>query len=81
MSAEGATTYTELAVALGRVEEKVSLIVSMDDRLRDVEKTVERLEATQPKKTPWYLVATGVLAILTAATVIIALVALFAKIQ
>lgn len=80
MTGEG-TTYTELAVALGRVEEKVTRIADMDDRLRAVEKTVERLDATQRPKTPWYFVVAGVGGIITGVGGLITLLILLPKIH
>jgi hypothetical protein len=45
------SNFTELAVAVGRVEEKVSRIAGMEDRLRDVEHAVQRIEARAPERT------------------------------
>ena len=57
------TSFTELAVAIGRVEEKVSRINAMEDRLREVESTVQRLDARQPQRVSGWTIASAVMAI------------------
>lgn len=49
-----------LAVTLGRIEEKVSGIVGLDERVRKLEQTVERIEAKQSPKVPWWQVVSGI---------------------
>lgn len=60
-----ANSFTDLAVAVGRIEEKVSRVAGMEDRLREVERTVERIEAQQRPRPPWWEVAAGVTGILS----------------
>lgn len=79
--ADAATTYTELAVAVGRIEEKVSRLVDMEERLRKVEQTIERIDATNPPRAPWYFVVGGVVGIITGLGALIALIAVFAQIN
>jgi hypothetical protein len=74
------TTYTELAVAIGRIEEKVSRLADMEERLREVEKTTDRLEARLPQKTPWYFIVSGVVGIITGIGGLIALIAVLARV-
>jgi hypothetical protein len=50
---------TTLAVAIGRVEEKLSHISGLEDRLRSVEEAVTRMEAKERPKAPWYLIVGG----------------------
>lgn len=69
--------FTELAVAIGRVEEKVSRIAGMEERLLLVEKTVERLEARQPTKVSGWTIASAVLGIPASIGALIAVVALW----
>lgn len=61
-----AVDLTGIAVAIGRVEEKVSHLAGMEDRLRKVEEAITKLEAQQKPRTPWWVVAGGVAATLTA---------------
>ncbi len=77
---EANTTYTELAVAIGRIEEKVSRLADMEERLREVERTTERLDASQRPATPWYFIVGGVVGIITGLGALIALIAIFARI-
>lgn len=58
------SNFTELAVAVGRIEEKVSRVAGLEERVLQVEKTVERIEASQRPRTPWYSVVTAVVAII-----------------
>lgn len=55
--------FTTLAVAIGRIEEKVNAMTGIDDRLREVEKSVERIEARETPKTPWHAIVGGIAAI------------------
>jgi len=71
--------FTELAVAVGRIEEKVGRVSGIEDRLREVEKSVERIEVGQKPKAPWYLVVGGVAGILTGAVTIVTLISILAK--
>jgi hypothetical protein len=48
-----------IAVALGRIESEVKRISGLDDRVRKLEQTVERIEAKQTPKTPWYAMVGG----------------------
>ncbi len=56
----GNIDITGIAVALGRIEEKVSHLTAMDERLRKVETDLTELKARQAPKTPWYTVASGI---------------------
>ncbi|WP_157480199.1 hypothetical protein [Leifsonia sp. Root227] len=70
--------FTALAVAIGRIEEKVNSMTGMDDRLREVEKSVERIEAREVPRAPWYAVVggiAGVVATVVSAVTLIAFVA------
>lgn len=69
--------FTELAVAIGRVEEKVSRIADMEKRLLDVEKAVERLEARQPTKVSGWTIVSAVLGIPASLGALIGVIALW----
>lgn len=56
----GSIDITGIAVALGRIEEKVSHLTAMDERLRKVETDLTELKARQTPKTPWYVVVAGI---------------------
>lgn len=58
------SNFTELAVAVGRIEEKVSRVAGLEERVLQVEKTVERIEASQRPRTPWYSVVGAVAAVI-----------------
>ena len=45
---------TQIAVAVGRIEEKVSRIEKLEDRIANLEQTTTILKAQQPTKTPWF---------------------------
>lgn len=55
-----AVDITGIAVALGRIEEKVSHLTAMDERLRKVENDLTELKARQVPKAPWYVVVGGI---------------------
>ena len=59
MNETGNIDITGIAVALGRIEEKVSHLTGMDERLRKVESDLTELKAQQKPKTPWYIVVGG----------------------
>lgn len=71
--------FTELAVAMGRVEEKVSRIAGMEDRLRDVEHAVQRIEARSPERTSAWTKAAVILGL--PSSVIALIVVVFATIN
>lgn len=71
--------FTSFAVALGRIEEKVSHLGSLDDRLRKLETTVERMDAKQAPKAPWWAAVGGVASALTVATLGIAIIVFIAE--
>jgi hypothetical protein len=61
----------ELAVAVGRIEEMIKSLFTtvkeqaismrdLDERVRDLEKIVQRIEANQRPATPWWSVAGGI---------------------
>lgn len=66
----------ELAVAIGRIEEKVSGITKMEDRLRVVENTVERLEARQPQRVSGWTIAAAILSVPASLAALIAVILL-----
>lgn len=57
---------TGMAVALGRIEEKVSHLSGLDDRLRALEQTVTELKTQQKPKAPWWVIVGGMAATVTA---------------
>lgn len=76
---------TELAVAVGRIEEMVKSLfttakeqaVSMrdlDQRVRELEQSVQRIEANQRPATPWFAVVGAVVGIITGLGSLVALV-------
>lgn len=61
----------ELAVAVGRIEEMIKSLFTtvkeqaismrdLDERVRDLEKIVQRIEANQKPSVPWWSVAGGI---------------------
>lgn len=78
---------TELAVSIGRIEEMVKSLFStakeqavsmreLDERVRDLEQAVQRIEANQKPSTPWYSVVGAVVGIITGVGSLIALVSI-----
>ena len=65
MNETGSPDITGIAVALGRIEEKVSHLGAMDDRLRKVEADLTDLRARQRPTVPWWVVVGGIAAIAT----------------
>lgn len=57
---------TGIAVALGRIEEKVSHLSGLEDRMRNVENQLAELRAQQRPKTPWWVIIGGVAGTVTA---------------
>lgn len=53
------TDLTSIAVALGRIEEKVSHLTGLEDRMRSVEKAVTEINAKERPKAPWWSIAGG----------------------
>lgn len=70
---------TEALVTLGRIEEKVSHLAMMDERLRKVETDLTELKARQTPKAPWWAVAGGLAGIGSIATTMIVLLPLLMK--
>lgn len=74
----------ELAVAIGRIEEMVKSLFTtvkeqaismrdLDERVRELEKSIQRIEANQAPKQPWYSVVGGIVGIITGVGSLIAL--------
>lgn len=61
------SSLTEIAVAIGRIEEKVTRIQKIEDRLALVEKTAIELTASMPTKTPWFSAVAGISSLLSIA--------------
>lgn len=53
---------TSIAVALGRIEEKVSHLTGLEDRLRNVETAITELKAQQKPRAPWWVIMGGIAA-------------------
>jgi hypothetical protein len=82
----------ELAVAIGRIEEMVKSLFTtvkeqaismrdLDERVRELEKSVQRIEANQSPKQPWYAVVGGVVGIITGLGSLIALIVIVSTIN
>lgn len=82
---------TELAVSIGRIEEMVKSLfttakeqaVSMrdlDQRVRELEQTVQRIEANQKPATPWYVTIGAIVAIITGVGSLVALISILSTI-
>lgn len=80
---------TNIAVAIGRMEQMIKTLfenskeqtVSMRDldaRVRELEQIVQRIEANQSPKQPWYAVAGAVVGIVTGVGSLITLVVILA---
>lgn len=54
-----AVDLTGIAVSLGRIEEKVSHLGGMEERLRNVETAIAEINAKDRPRVPWYLVVGG----------------------
>lgn len=78
-------TDISIAVSIGRIEEMIKSLfrnveeqsVSMRDldaRVRELEQIVQRIEANQTPKQPWYSVVGGVVGIITGIGSLIALI-------
>jgi hypothetical protein len=83
---------TELAVSIGRIEEMVKSLfttakeqaVSMrdlDQRVRELEQAVQRIEANQKPSTPWFTVVGAIVGIVTGIGSLVALVAILSNIN
>ena len=92
MSDENPTNIMEVAVAIGRIEEMVKSLFAtvkeqaismrdLDARVRDLEQSLERIEAKQQPKTPWYAIVGGIVGIITGAGSLIALLAILNNIS
>lgn len=71
---------TGIAVALGRIEEKVSHLGGIEDRLRAVESTVTEMKAQQKPRAPWWTVVGAVVGIVTGSGSVIALLAVLSRV-
>lgn len=83
---------TEVAVAIGRIEEMVKSLfttakeqaVSMrdlDQRVRDLEQSIQRIEANQKPVTPWYVVIGAIVAVITGIGSLVALVGILSSLN
>lgn len=57
---------TGLSVAVGRIEEKLSHLAGMEDRLRAVETQLTEIRAQQKPRTPWWVIVGGLAGVITA---------------
>lgn len=57
---------TGLSVAVGRIEEKLSHLSGMEDRLRNVENQLTEMKAQQKPKAPWWVIVGGLAGVTTA---------------
>jgi hypothetical protein len=82
----------ELAVAVGRIEEMIKSLFTtvkeqaismrdLDERVRDLEKAIQRIEANQAPKQPWYSVVGGIVGIITGIGSFIALIVILSQIN
>lgn len=67
----------EAGAILGRIEEKVSHLAGMDERLRVVERAVAELTAKQTPKVSAFNVVAMVVSLLTGVGVLVTIVAVF----
>lgn len=75
------TDITGIAVTLGRLEEKVSHLQGMDDRLRTVEADVTKMKAQQKPKAPWWAVVGAVVGLVGGASTVVGLFVLLSNIS
>lgn len=82
---------TEVAVAIGRIEEMVKSLFTtakeqagsmrdLDQRVRELEVAIQRIEANQKPSTPWYVVIGAVVGIITGLGSLVALVSILSSI-
>jgi ElaB/YqjD/DUF883 family membrane-anchored ribosome-binding protein len=85
-------TDLSIAVSVGRIEEMIKSLfeqnkeqsVSMRDldmRVRDLEQAIQRIEAKQVPKQPWYAIVGGVVGIITGVGSLIALLTILSNIN
>lgn len=72
---------TGIAVTLGRIEEKVSHLQGMDDRLRKVESDLTELKAQQKPKAPWWVVIGAVVGVIGGVSTLIGLFVLLSSLS
>jgi hypothetical protein len=81
-----------IAVSIGRIEEMIKSLfqnakeqsVSMRDldlRVRDLEQAIQRIEAKQVPKQPWYAIVGGVVGIITGVGSLIALLTILSNLN
>jgi hypothetical protein len=81
---------TELAVAVGRIEEMVKSLFTtakeqagsmrdLDQRVRELEQSVQRIEANQRPATPWFAVVGAIVGIITGVGSLVALVGILSS--
>lgn len=84
------SSFTGVAVAIGRIEEMIKSLAEtvkeqatsvrdLDVRVREVENAINRIEAKQVPKQPWYSVVAGIVGIVTGAGSLIALLAILSN--
>lgn len=82
----------ELAVAVGRIEEMIKSLFTtvkeqaismrdLDERVRDLEKAIQRIETNQGPRQPWYSVVGGIVGIITGIGSFIALIVILSQIN
>jgi ElaB/YqjD/DUF883 family membrane-anchored ribosome-binding protein len=81
-----------IAVSVGRIEEMIKSLFQqtkeqslsmrdLDMRVRDLEQAIQRIEAKQVPKQPWYAIVGGVVGIITGVGSLIALLTILSNIN
>lgn len=76
-----AIDITGIAVTLGRIEEKVSHLQGMDDRLRKVESDLTELKAHQKPRAPWWAIVGAIVGIIGGVSTLIGLFVLLSSLS
>jgi ElaB/YqjD/DUF883 family membrane-anchored ribosome-binding protein len=85
-------TDLSIAVSVGRIEEMIKSLFEqnkeqslsmrdLDMRVRDLEQAIQRIEAKQVPKQPWYAIVGGVVGIITGVGSLIALLTILSNIN